>query len=81
MKNSIPEIIEALTPLFLATIGGVIGIVALVQPEVDDTKMTAGLGLAGTAIAGTAGLARTGKNEQDFSIKQQDRNLKPADSS
>ena len=79
MKNSIPEIIEALTPLFLATIGGVIGIVALVQPVVDGTKITAGLGLAGTAIAGAAGLARTGKNEQDFSIKQQDKNLNPAD--
>ena len=54
MKNSIPEIIEAATPLVLATIGGVIAIVVLMQPTIDNdnTKVTAGLGLAGTAIAG-----------------------------
>ncbi len=75
MKNSISEIIEALNPLILATIGGVIGVVVLVQPGINETKMTAGLGLAGTAIAGAAGLARTGKNEQDFSVRQKDGNL------
>ena len=68
MKNSIPEVIEAITPLFLATIGAVIGVVVLVQP-ISDTKATAGLGLAGTAIAGAAGLARTSRGEQDFSAK------------
>ena len=76
MKTSISEIIEALTPLILATIGAVIGIVVLVQPKISETRATAGLGLAGTAIAGAAGLARTSNNEQDFSVKQQDGNLK-----
>ncbi|WP_019503847.1 hypothetical protein [Pleurocapsa sp. PCC 7319] len=81
---SLPEVIEAVTPLFLATIGAVIGVVVLVQPmgRIDDTRATAGLGLAGTAIAGAAGLARTGRSQQDFSVKQQDGNLEvdtPAD--
>lgn len=69
---SLPEVIEAITPLFLATIGAVIGVIVLIQPKINDTRATAGLGLAGTAIAGAAGLARTGRNEQDFSVKQQD---------
>ena len=72
MKNSIPEIIESLTPLILATIGAVIAIVILFQPSISETRATAGFGLAGTAIAGAAGLARTGSSEQDFSLKQQD---------
>ena len=76
MKNSIPEVIEAITPLVLATIGAVIGIVVLIQPGINDTRATAGFGLAGTAIAGSAGLARTSRSEQDFSVKQQDGNLK-----
>ena len=79
---SIPEVIEAITPLFLATVGAVIGVVVLIQPEINDTRATAGLGLAGTAIAGAAGLARTSRSEQDFSVKQQDGRLEveaPAD--
>ncbi|WP_019503837.1 hypothetical protein [Pleurocapsa sp. PCC 7319] len=72
---SLPEVIEAITPLFLATIGAVIGVVVLIQPEINETRATAGLGLAGTAIAGAAGLARTGRSEQDFSVKQKDGNL------
>ena len=76
MKNLIPEVIEAITPLFLATIGAVIGVVVLIQPEIDNTKATAGLGLAGTSIAGSAGLARTSRSEQNLAVKQQDENLK-----
>ncbi len=47
------EIIRALTPILLATIGGVIGIATLVQ-----NSNAAGFGLASTAIAGAAGLAQ-----------------------
>lgn len=65
MKNSISEIIESLTPLILATIGALIGVVVLVQPKISETRATAGFGLAGTAIAGAAGLARTTNNEKD----------------
>lgn len=75
LYSPLPEVIEAITPLFLATVGALIGVVVLVQPDADGTKTTAGLGLAGTAIAGAAGLARTGRSEQDFSVKQQDGNL------
>lgn len=78
MKNSISEVFEAATPLVLATIGAVIGIVVLVKPGISDTIATAGLGLAGTAIAGAAGLARTSTSQQDFSVKQQDGNLAQA---
>lgn len=79
-----PEFIEAITPLFLGAIGAVIGFVVLVQPtgRIDNTRATAGLGLAGTAIAGAAGLARSGRSEQGFSVKEQDGNLEvetPAD--
>lgn len=58
-----PSILQALTPIVLAGFGCWIGIQALSAPP---DKMTAGLGLAGTAIAGAAGLA---KNES-FSVEK-----------
>ena len=103
VNYAIPEVIEAITPLFLATIGAVIGVVViLIQPaettdeitkmdeirkmdeieKIDDIRVTAGLSLAGTAIAGAAGLARTGRRKPNFSVKQEDGNLEvdtPAD--
>ena len=77
VNSSLPEVIEALTPLFIAFIGALIGVVVLVQPlgRIDDTRATVGLGLAGTAIAGAAGLARTGRSEQDSSVKYKDVNF------
>jgi hypothetical protein len=75
MKSNIPEIIRAITPMFLATMGMFIGVAVLVSPNISDAKWNAGLGLAGTAIAGAAGLAQGNKNEQDFSVKQQGDNL------
>ncbi len=53
-----PEIIRALTPIFLATIGGAIGVAGLVANKVDP----AAFGLASTAIAGAAGLAQPNQN-------------------
>ncbi|MEL6439860.1 MAG: hypothetical protein AAFQ80_11475 [Cyanobacteria bacterium J06621_8] len=66
INSLLPDTIEAITPLFIATVGAIIGIVVLVQPaeRIDNTRATAGLGLAGTAIAGAAGLARSGKGER-----------------
>ncbi len=63
------EIIRALTPLFIATIGGVIGVAVLFVPDTkdNDAKWSAGIGLAGTAIAGAAGLAQSTKNESNIS--------------
>ncbi|MBW4616465.1 MAG: hypothetical protein KME21_24985 [Desmonostoc vinosum HA7617-LM4] len=75
MKSFNPEVIRALTPMFLATIGAAVGIAVIVSPNISDAKWSAGLGLAGTAIAGAAGLAQTSKSEQDFSVKQQGDNL------
>ncbi|MEH2284858.1 MAG: hypothetical protein V7K90_26670 [Nostoc sp.] len=75
MKSLTPEIIRAITPMFMATIGAVIGVAVLVSPNITDAKWSAGLGLAGTAIAGAAGLAQSSKNEPDFSVKKRGDNL------
>ncbi|MBE9070483.1 hypothetical protein IQ260_27960 [Leptolyngbya cf. ectocarpi LEGE 11479] len=56
-----PEYIGAVTPLLLAAVGCVLGIVVLVTKSESEVK-TAGLGLAGTAIAGSAGLAQAKTN-------------------
>ena len=71
MKSFTPEIIRAMTPMFIASVGAVIGVTVLVSPGISETKTSAGIGLAGTAIAGAAGLAQSSKNEQDFSVKQE----------
>ncbi|MBO3459872.1 hypothetical protein G7B40_030290 [Aetokthonos hydrillicola Thurmond2011] len=76
MKSLTPELIRAITPMFLATIGAVIGVAVLVSPKITDAKWSAGLGLAGTAIAGAAGLAQSSKSEPDFSVSKQGDNLK-----
>ncbi|ELS01881.1 hypothetical protein Xen7305DRAFT_00015880 [Xenococcus sp. PCC 7305] len=61
--NSHVEIIRALTPITIALIGGIIGGYALFL-EVEETRLTAAMGLAGSAIAGASGLAQqSGKNE------------------
>ncbi len=68
MKSITPELISSLTPIFIATIGGIIGVAVLVTPSANDPgKWSAGIGLAGTAIAGAAGLAQSGKNESTVS--------------
>lgn len=69
MKPLNSEIIGALTPIFLGAIGGAIGIAVLVLP-LSEAKSAAGFGLAGTAIAGAAGLAQNSKNEYSFSAKR-----------
>lgn len=66
MKRITPELINSLTPIFIASIGGIIGVTALfVSP--DAAKWSSAMGLAGTAIAGAAGLAQTGKSETTVS--------------
>lgn len=77
MKSLTPEVIRAITPMFLATIGAVIAVAVIVSPNANNpAQFSAGLGLAGTAIAGAAGLAQTGKSEPDFSVSKQGDNLK-----
>lgn len=61
-----PEVIQSLTPIILATLGCLIGAFALLA-NISNEKATAGLGLAGTAFAGAAGLA---KNESSFSARK-----------
>ncbi|MDZ8227873.1 MULTISPECIES: hypothetical protein [unclassified Nostoc] len=77
MKSLTPEVIRAITPMFIATIGAVIAVAVIVSPNGKDAgQFSAGLGLAGTAIAGAAGLAQSSKNEPDFSVSKQGDNLK-----
>lgn len=66
------EVIRAFTPIFLATVGAVFGAAVLFSPSMDATRAASGMGLAGTAIAGAAGLAQTGKSESNFSVKEKD---------
>ena len=66
-----PEVIQALTPLFLGAIGCIIGVSALFLP-IDKDRAISAIGLAGTAIAGAAGLA---KNES-FSVEKKGDDVK-----
>ena len=75
MKSLNAEIIRAMTPIFIATLGAIIAVAALFSPGIDEHKVSAGLSLAGTAIAGAAGLAQSSKNEPDFSVKKHGDNL------
>jgi hypothetical protein len=70
MRTTAPELINALTPIFIAMIGGIIGVAVLITNSDSDGKWSAGMGLAGTAIAGAAGLAQSGK--RDLTISEQD---------
>lgn len=67
MQRLTPELINSLTPIFIATIGGLIGVTALVTNTTDAAKWSSAMGLAGTAIAGAAGLAQSGKSESTVS--------------
>lgn len=73
MKPTAPELINSLTPILIATIGGIIGVTVLVTPSNSDAKWSAGMGLAGTAIAGAAGLAQSGN--RDLTVSEQDPKL------
>ncbi|MBW4563848.1 MAG: hypothetical protein KME32_22445 [Mojavia pulchra JT2-VF2] len=75
MKSFTPEVIRAITPMFMASIGAVIGVAVLFSPNTNDAKSSAGLGLASTAIAGAAGLAQNSKSEPDFSVKKEGNKL------
>lgn len=69
MRPNAPELINSLTPVFIAMIGGIIGVTVLVTNS-NDAKWSAGMGLAGTAIAGAAGLAQSTKNVSTGSEEQ-----------
>ncbi|MBW4442541.1 MAG: hypothetical protein KME10_15175 [Plectolyngbya sp. WJT66-NPBG17] len=75
MKFWNPEVIRSTTPLVLAGVGAAIGVLVVVNKDVTEQKATAAFGLAGTAIAGAAGLAQSGKSDSDFSVKQRGEDL------
>jgi hypothetical protein len=62
------ENIQAVTPLFLGAIAGIIAIAVVFAPNMSDAKSAAGFGLAGTAIAGASGLAQN-KSSDNANIK------------
>ena len=75
MKLNISELIDSLTPMFIALIGGIIGVTVFVTDSEDDAKWSAGLGLAGTAIAGAAGLAQSTKSTSTGNVNAETANL------
>lgn len=64
-NNNTPEIIRASTPLILAGIGCVIGgmVICNSDPNFTDARWASGMGLAGTAITGAAGLAQSNSKD------------------
>jgi hypothetical protein len=56
-----PQVISALTPLVIAAIGGTIGLTVILN-QIDSPEA---MGLASSAIAGAAGLARSNDLESD----------------
>lgn len=66
MKTMNPDTLRALTPMLLAVIGGAIGLAVVLVPGLKEEQRASGIGLAGTAIAGAAGLAQTTKNESNI---------------
>ena len=70
MKLITPEFMNSLTPIVIATIGGIIGVVALFIAE-DTAQLSSAMGLAGTAIAGGAGLAQSSKSEPNSNTDTQ----------
>lgn len=78
MKSLSPEVIRATTPVILAVVGAIIGICVVLSESISDAKSAAAFGLAGTAIAGAAGLAQTGKSEPELP-KSNDRDILKAD--
>lgn len=65
----LPVLIQALTPLFLGSVGCIIGVAVLVTPGLSDSKWSAGFGLASTAIAAAAGLARGGGDQLELPVQ------------
>jgi hypothetical protein len=61
-KSEDVEIIRALTPIFIATIGAVISIVVIVVKPAEQQGF---ITLASSAIAGAAGLAQPEKSRKD----------------
>ena len=59
------EIIRASTPLFIALIGGIIGIIAVVLNVSAEDQDNTAFGLASTAIAGAAGLAQSHREKDE----------------
>jgi hypothetical protein len=62
MKSITPKLIHSLIPIFIATIGGIIGVTFLVTNSDKNGKFLTGMGLAGTAIAGITVLAQSDKS-------------------
>lgn len=75
MKSNVPELINSLTPVLIAMIGGIIGVTVLVTNSDSDAKWSAGMGLAGTAIAGAAGLAQSTKGQSTGTVIAETANL------
>jgi hypothetical protein len=71
----LPAIIQAATPIFISFIGGIIAVSVLVlathpgnnHQKLEKEVVIAGIGLAGTALGASAGLAQSSKSESSKS--------------
>lgn len=70
-----PETIRAFTPIAIAAIGGLMGVAVLISPNIPSEKWTAGMGLAGTAIAGAAGLAQSTESKSKISVEEEGKKI------
>lgn len=61
-----PEVIQAITPLFLGAIAGVIAIAVIFAPNMSDVSRAAGFGFANAAIAGASGLAQNKNSDSNI---------------
>lgn len=76
MKSITPKLIHSLIPIFIVTIGGIIGVSVLVTNSDKNGKFLTGMGLAGTAIAGIAVLAKSDKSESTASDRNPELGVK-----
>ena len=63
MRYVHPEVIRAITPIVIAISGSAIGLCVVMNQNVTGEKATGAFGLAGTALAGAAGLAQSVKTD------------------
>ena len=73
MKLFTPELINSLTPIWIALMGGLIGLTVIIVTPFAENKdiVSPAMGVAGTAFAGAAGLAQSNKNEPNSNTDTQ----------
>lgn len=69
------ETLQASTPIVLAFVGAVIGITAIMTPDLNSDTRANAFGLAGMAITGAAGLAQSSRTNSNLSVQERAGNV------